>query len=146
MFDPKKVYVGNVVPSMSKEVLQEHFSQYGKVEEVSRPVNPFKKEPYNYGFIMFSKPETVTQLIKQGSSEVGEIRLEIRPAKIQEKKPIRPYLAKKRKHSSSSSSTQKKSQAWIEKFYEEMSSTTLKLSVFPGQTYHYNIVKMELWL
>lgn len=52
--------------------------------EVSRSVNPFKNEPHSYRFVTISSRKTVKQLIMQGSSEVGEMRLEIKHAKLQE--------------------------------------------------------------
>merc|ERR1719251_743868 len=76
-----KVYVGKLPPgeAMSKEELQEHFSQYGEVVEVVRPVDKMKNnEPKTFAFITFAREDTAKQLVKQGSTELGEFSLEIK--------------------------------------------------------------------
>merc|ERR1719210_2223789 len=76
-----KIYVGKLPPgeAMSKEELQEHFSQYGEVVEVVRPVDKMKNnEPKTFAFITFAREDTAKQLVKQGSTELGEFSLEIK--------------------------------------------------------------------
>lgn len=75
------MYVGKLPPgeAMSKEELQEHFSQYGEVVEVVRPVDKMKNnEPKTFAFITFAREDTAKQLVKQGSTELGEYSLEIK--------------------------------------------------------------------
>merc|ERR1719150_3686337 len=87
-----KVYVGKLPPgeAMSKEELQEHFSQYGEVVEVVRPVDKMKNnEPKTFAFITFAREETAKQLVKQGSTVVGEFSLEIK--KVTPKDPSGGY-------------------------------------------------------
>ena len=150
MTNPNKVYVGKLPPgeALSKEDLQEHFSQYGEVAEVEWKLNKFRKEKYNFAFITFSSQSAVQNLIKQKSSTVKNFQLEIKPAILQEKKPPRPYLQNKRKIAPPSSSTKKKSKARAEKYYEM--NNTLKSTVILGQSYRCNLVRMErpdqVWL
>ena len=122
MTDPNKVYVGKLPPgeALSKEDLQEHFSQYGEVVEVEWKVNKFRKERHNFAFIQFKSQECVQKLINQKSSTVSSFQLEIKPAKLQERKPPRQYLINKRKLAPPSSSTKKRSKDRAEKYYEEM--------------------------
>ena len=148
--DQLKIYVGNLPPgeALSKEDLTRHFSQFGEVVEVTRPVNKFKKEPFAFAFITFASASVVENLINQKNTEVGSFQLQIKPAKSQVKKPPRQYLVKKRKHSSPSSSSLKASQARAAIFYENYK--TLKMSVEVGRSYRCNLVRMEtpkqLWL
>ena len=87
-----KVYVGKLPPgeAMSKEDLQEHFSQYGEVVEAVRPVDKMKNnEPKTFAFITFAREEAAKQLVKQGSTVVGEFTLEIK--KVTPKDPSGVY-------------------------------------------------------
>ena len=87
-----KVYVGKLPPgeAMSKEDLQEHFSQYGEVVEVVRPVDKMKNnEPKTFAFITFAREDAAKQLVKQGSTVVGEFTLEIK--KVTPKDPSGGY-------------------------------------------------------
>ena len=116
---------------------------------MERPVNKFKKEPFAFAFITFASVSPVESLIKQKNTEVGSFQLEIKPAKLQVKKPARPYLVKKRKLSPSSS-TLKKSRARAANYYERISHTTLNIPVFIGKSFRCKLIRMltpeELWL
>ena len=75
---------------MSKEDLQEHFSQFGEVVEVVRPVDKMKNnEPKTFAFITFAREDAAKQLVKQGSTVVGEFSLEIK--KVTPKDPSGGY-------------------------------------------------------
>ena len=87
-----KVYVGKLPPgeALSKEDLQEHFSQFGEVVEVVRPVDKMKNnEPKTFAFITFAREDAAKQLVKQGSTVLGEFSLEIK--KVTPKDPSGGY-------------------------------------------------------
>merc|ERR1719511_616614 len=76
-----KVYVGKLPPgdSLSKEDLQAHFEQFGSVVEVVRPVDKLKNnEPKTFAFITFAREDAAKQLVKQGSTVIGEHTIEIK--------------------------------------------------------------------
>ena len=86
--DITQVYVGKLPrDEVSQEDLKKHFSQYGEVVEVVRPLNNFKnKQPLGFAFIKFSGEEAVNELLKNGTTVMGKFTLEIQPAYSREKK------------------------------------------------------------
>ena len=64
-----KIYIGKFTdPTISEDVIKEHFSQYGQVVEIQRPVDRSKNsEPKNFCFITFDKEEPANALLKEVS-------------------------------------------------------------------------------
>merc|ERR1712107_567048 len=76
-----KIYVGKLPPgdALSKDDIQAHFTQYGEVVEVTRPVDKTKdNEPKTFAFITFAREDTAKQLVKQGDTTIGEHTVEIK--------------------------------------------------------------------
>jgi len=76
-----KIYVGKLPPgeALTKEDIQVHFSQFGEVVEVTRPVDKTKdNEPKTFAFITFSREDTAKQLVKQGETNIKEHAVEIK--------------------------------------------------------------------
>jgi len=64
-----KIYIGKFKDhTISEEVIREHFSQYGQVVEIQRPVDRSKNsEPKNFCFVTFDKEEPANALLKKGT-------------------------------------------------------------------------------
>ena len=62
-----KIYIGKFKdPTISRDVILEHFIQYGQVVEIQRPVNRSKNsEPENFCFVTFDKEEPANALHKK---------------------------------------------------------------------------------
>ena len=62
-----KIYIGKFKdPTISEEVIREHFTQYGQVVEIQRPVDRSKnREPKNFCFVTFDKEEPANALLKK---------------------------------------------------------------------------------
>jgi len=76
-----KIYIGKLPPgdALSKEDIQAHFTQYGEVVEVTRPVDKNKdSEPKTFAFITFAREDTAKQLVKQGETTIGDHSVEIK--------------------------------------------------------------------
>jgi len=76
-----KIFVGKLPAgdALSKEDIQAHFSQFGEVVEVTRPVDKSKdNEPKSFGFVTFAREHVAKDLVKQGETTIGEHTLEIK--------------------------------------------------------------------
>ncbi|CAL4172616.1 unnamed protein product [Meganyctiphanes norvegica] len=78
--DPKtvgaRIFVGSIDSSMTRESLQDYFSQYGRVLAVTITRNKF-------GFVQFSRDEEATACLANGTTAyVDGNRIDIKPAKI----------------------------------------------------------------
>ena len=62
-----KIYIGKFKdPTISRDIILEHFIQYGQVVEIQRPVNRSKNnEPENFCFVTFDKEEPANALLKK---------------------------------------------------------------------------------
>jgi squid-like protein len=64
---------------VTNEDVQNHFSQYGTVTEVIRPVDKTNNdEPKNFAFITFEKEEVARQLVKEGTTSINGHELDIK--------------------------------------------------------------------
>lgn len=77
---PGKIYLGRLPSSgLTTEDIQNHFSQFGTVTEVVRPVDKTKNdEPKNFAFITFEKEEVARQLVKEGTTTIEGHELDIK--------------------------------------------------------------------
>lgn len=76
-----KIYVGKLPPgeALSKDDITNHFSEYGQVIEVVRPVDKMKNnEPKTFAFVTFAREDSAKQLVKAGESEINGHRVEIK--------------------------------------------------------------------
>ena len=61
-----KIYIGKFKdPTISKDVILEHFIQYGQVVDIQRPVDSKNNKPGNFCFVTFDKEEPANALIKK---------------------------------------------------------------------------------
>jgi len=67
-----KIYVGKLpVDEISNQDLTDHFSQFGAVVEVIRPVDKLRDDaPKNFCFITFDKEEPARQLVFKGTTSL----------------------------------------------------------------------------
>merc|ERR1712029_931407 len=79
-----KIYIGKFKdPSISEDVIREHFSQYGQVVEIQRPVDRSKdSEPKNFCFVTFDKEESANALLKKGTVVVNGQEVEVKKVTI----------------------------------------------------------------
>jgi len=76
-----KIYVGKLPAgdALSKEDLEQHFTQFGQVVEVVRPVDKMKNnEPKTFAFITFAREDAAKSLVKQGTTTINGETVEIK--------------------------------------------------------------------
>eukprot|EP00088_Acartia_fossae_P057052 TRINITY_DN664_c0_g1_i2.p1 TRINITY_DN664_c0_g1~~TRINITY_DN664_c0_g1_i2.p1 ORF type:complete len:249 (+),score=117.02 TRINITY_DN664_c0_g1_i2:71-817(+) len=76
-----KIFIGKLPAgeALSKEDIQAHFSQYGEVVEVTRPVDKSKdNEPKSFGFVTFAREQVAKDLVKQGETTIGDHTIEVK--------------------------------------------------------------------
>lgn len=79
-----KIYIGKFKdPTISEDVIREHFTQYGQVVEIQRPVDRSKNsEPKNFCFVTFDKEEPANALLKKGTVVVNGQEVEIKKVTV----------------------------------------------------------------
>jgi len=65
-----KIYIGNLNKSVTSEMLQTHFSQYGEINEVLLPVDRKNNAVKGYAFISFNQAESATNALTQDGETV----------------------------------------------------------------------------
>lgn len=75
-----KLFVGGLKPEMSDEDIKAAFTQYGNVVEFEMPMDKSKGQRKGFGFITFEKEDTMKELLKVGSVEIGEHKVDLRKA------------------------------------------------------------------
>jgi len=76
-----KIYIGKLpTEGISEEDIRQHFSQFGTVLEVVRPVDKAKNdEPKSFAFITFAREEVSRQLVKLGGDVIKGHKFNIKP-------------------------------------------------------------------
>jgi len=76
-----KIYIGKLpTEGISEEDIRQHFSQFGTVVEVVRPVDKAKNdEPKSFAFITFAREEISRQLVKLGGDVLKGHKFNIKP-------------------------------------------------------------------
>ncbi|XP_040568616.1 RNA-binding protein squid [Lepeophtheirus salmonis] len=79
-----KVYVGKFLDgSITEEDIKSHFSQYGTVVEIQRPVDRSKNsEPKNFCFVTFDKEDPAEKLLKEKKVTLNGQEVEIKKVTI----------------------------------------------------------------
>merc|ERR1712020_170643 len=79
-----KIYIGKFKdPTISEDVIREHFTQYGQVVEIQRPVDRSKNsEPKNFCFITFDKEEPANALLKKGTLTIQGQEVEVKKVTV----------------------------------------------------------------
>ena len=75
-----KLFVGGLKPEMSDEDIKAAFSQYGNIVDFEMPMDKSKGQRKGFGFITFEKEDTMKELLKVGSVEIGEHKVDLRKA------------------------------------------------------------------
>jgi len=77
---PGKVYVGKLPESgVGEEEIKEHFSQFGSIAEVIRPIDKSKNnEPKNFCFVTFERERIAKKLIEEGTCTIGGHKMQIK--------------------------------------------------------------------
>lgn len=75
-----KVYVGKLPEEgIDEEVIKEHFSQYGAIAEVIRPIDKSKNnEPKNFCFVTFERERVAKKLIEEGTCTIMGTKMQIK--------------------------------------------------------------------
>eukprot|EP00088_Acartia_fossae_P013126 TRINITY_DN1681_c0_g1_i2.p1 TRINITY_DN1681_c0_g1~~TRINITY_DN1681_c0_g1_i2.p1 ORF type:complete len:243 (-),score=85.66 TRINITY_DN1681_c0_g1_i2:127-855(-) len=75
-----KIFVGKLPEEgITKEDLQNYFSQYGTITDIQQPVDKNNEDkPRNYAFVLFDKEEVSKNLIKEGTCNINGHDLDIR--------------------------------------------------------------------
>merc|ERR1719436_987650 len=76
-----KIYVGKLPngDGITEDDIKNHFSQYGPVAEVVRPIDKSKNdEPKNFCFVTFEREETAKQMVKERSATINGHQIDIK--------------------------------------------------------------------
>jgi len=76
-----KIYIGKLpTEGCTEEDIREHFSQFGTVVEVVRPVDKAKNdEPKPYAFVTFAREDVSRSLVKLGGDVMQGVKFNIKP-------------------------------------------------------------------
>ncbi len=78
-----KIYVGKFTQPITEDEIKTHFSQFGNVVEIQRPVDRSKNnEPKNFCFITFDKEEPADTLLKRGKVQLSGQEVEIKKVTV----------------------------------------------------------------
>ncbi len=78
-----KIYVGKFTGAVTEDEIRAHFSQFGNVVEIQRPVDRSKNnEPKNFCFITFDKEEPADTLLKKGSVHLNGMDVDIKKVTV----------------------------------------------------------------
>ena len=77
---PGKVYIGKLPDSgVGEDEIKEHFSQFGNIAEVIRPIDKMKNnEPKNFCFVTFERERVAKKLIEEGSCTINGHKMQIK--------------------------------------------------------------------
>lgn len=75
--------MGKFTGAITEEEIKAHFSQFGNVVEIQRPVDRSKNnEPKNFCFITFDKEEPADTLLKKGSVSLNGMDVDIKKVTV----------------------------------------------------------------
>lgn len=74
----KKIFVGGLDPSLTEEDIIQHFSQYGKVEQVQLPYDRTKNIRRAFGFVTFDSVDTVDRICQNPKIPYGDKMVDVR--------------------------------------------------------------------
>ena len=77
---PGKVYVGKLPDTgLGEDEIREHFSQFGNIAEVIRPIDKSKNnEPKNFCFVTFERERVAKKLIEEGSCTINGHKMQVK--------------------------------------------------------------------
>jgi len=76
----KKVFVGGLSPDLPETAIREHFSQYGKIEEVELPFDKIKNQRRAFCFITFESEDMVDKAVVNAKQKLGDKEVDVRKA------------------------------------------------------------------
>ncbi len=87
MYMGRKLYVGNLSYSVTKETLEELFGKVGKVESVSIITDKYSGQPRGFGFVEMSSQQEAEEAIKQLNGQMlGDREIVVNEARAEERK------------------------------------------------------------
>ncbi len=72
-----KLYVGNLTLTTTEENLREHFTEFGKVEEVALAVGYTSKKPLGFAYVTFEKKEDAHRAITTSNQTLEGTKITI---------------------------------------------------------------------
>lgn len=83
----RKLYVGNLSYSVTKETLEEFFGKIGKVESVSIITDKYSGQPRGFGFVEMSSQQEAEEAVKQLNGQtLGDRQIVVNEARTEERK------------------------------------------------------------
>lgn len=65
-----KIYLGNLIKSLDSSKLEQLFSAYGEIKEISLPTDKKTGEGKGYAFITYAKPEAAARALSKNGDEI----------------------------------------------------------------------------
>ena len=87
----KRIYVGNLPWSVTKDKLDELFSSFGEIEESLVVVNKYTGRSRGFGFVTFKKDADADKAV----AEMNEKDVEGRDLRVREAKPMKEGFEEK---------------------------------------------------
>lgn len=75
-----KLFVGGLKAEMTDDDIRNAFSQFGTVTELELPMDKTKGQRKGFGFVTFEKEDTMKEVLKKGSIDIGEHKVDLRKA------------------------------------------------------------------
>lgn len=80
-----KIHIGNISYRTTKETLEQEFAVFGKITDVSFPLDKQTGRPRGFAFISFETPAA-----QQAAVQKDGLKVDGRPVRISEARPFEP--------------------------------------------------------
>lgn len=68
----RKIFVGGITREVDEDILEEHFSRYGIVEECVIVLDKITRQPREFGFVTFVEASVAKSVLEESHSICGE--------------------------------------------------------------------------
>ncbi|KAL6226301.1 hypothetical protein ACLB2K_000264 [Fragaria x ananassa] len=75
----RKIFVGGITREVDEDILEEHFSRYGIVEECVIVLDKITRQPREFGFVTFVEASVAKSVLEESHSICGE-KIDVRPS------------------------------------------------------------------
>lgn len=93
--EPGKIFVGGLSWQTTKESLKAHFEKFGKVADCVIMIDPLTRRPRGFGFVTFSDPSCVSEVMKTQDHIIDTKKVDPKPATLKNETPGPASVIKK---------------------------------------------------
>ncbi|XP_024184881.1 heterogeneous nuclear ribonucleoprotein 1 [Rosa chinensis] len=76
----RKIFVGGITGEVDEDILEEHFSRYGVVEECVIVLDKITRQPREFGFVTFTDPLVAKRVLEEENHSIFGKTIDVRPS------------------------------------------------------------------